>query len=272
MDSPEPAAEIEHHCCRWWFQRLKDLTITLLLWAYFTLGFVAFFAPFYLLAFVFAKDRQAAFQHLNCWFYKVFFKLCRLLIPRHAWAIDPKVPAIRSAIIVCNHLSYLDSILLVSLFPRHTTIAKSRLFAIPILGSLLKHSGYMPSSGRGRYADLLLKSLEATGANLEQGGNIIVFPEGTRSRDGQIGELQKGFLKIAKYCQAPIKVVRVSNTDRLFAPGKFLFNTGIENVISLKLVAEHLQGYRPGGFIAKDLIAEIHALLGGDTHQPYVNR
>ncbi len=266
-----PATALMNDYFRRWLRQLKDLILTLILWGYFTVGFVGLFAPFYLLAYLFAKDRQGAFQRLNSLFYRGFFSLCRLIIPRHRWEIHPPVRAVQSAIIVCNHVSYLDSILLVSLYPKHTTIAKDRLFAIPIFGSILKLSGYIPSSGRGRCADLLLNSLEAISAHLELGGNVIVFPEGTRSRDGRIGELQKGVFKIAKYCKAPIKVLKVSNTDKLFPPGRFLFNTCTDNTISLRLVSELMPDYENAQFSTKDLIAEVHALLDRDTNQPSIH-
>ncbi|MGD8847240.1 MAG: lysophospholipid acyltransferase family protein [Desulfobacteraceae bacterium] len=248
------------------FRRLKDLAVTLVLWSYFTAGFVVLFAPFYLVVLVAFKDRKSAFQHLNHLFFKGFFKLCRLIIPRHKWEIQSQLSAIRSSIIVCNHLSYLDSILLISLYPKHTTIAKERLFAIPIFGMVVKHAGYIPSSGRGRYAELLLNSLEAINANLEQGGNIIIFPEGTRSRDGRVGQLRKGAFKIAKYCKAPIQVLKVGNTEKLFPPGKFLFNTCIDNTISLKQVGELTPQDENGKYDAKHLMAQFHALLDGKSH------
>ena len=251
-----------------WVRWTKDLLITLLLWVYFTAGFVIFFAPFYVLSLVFARYRASAFQCLNYLFYKVFFILCRLIIPSHRWNIDPRVSGIRSAVVICNHVSYLDSILLVSLFPKHTTIAKDKLFGIPILGHLMALSGYIPSSGKGRFADLLLNSLTAVTTNLQSGANIIVFPEGTRSRNGQVGTLNRGAFKIAKYCRAPIKVLKIRNTDKLFIPGKFLFNTCSGNMIELKLIAELTPDYDSSTFSIPGLMAEVHALLGDHGKQP----
>ncbi len=246
-------------------QSVKDLAITLCLWAYFTAGFVVFFAPFYLLTYAFGKHRQSAYQCLNSYFYRGFFRLCRLMIPRHKWDIDPAVRKIRSAVVVCNHISYLDSILLVSLYAKHTTIAKDRLFAMPILGSIIRLSGYLPSSGQGKYADLLLNSLETVTHNLERGGNIIVFPEGTRSRSSRVGDLQKGVFKIAKFCNAPIHVLKISNTDKLFPPGKFLFSTCTDNTIRLKQVAELMPEYDGDHFAVNDLARDVHALLNSSS-------
>jgi 1-acyl-sn-glycerol-3-phosphate acyltransferase len=251
---------------RWpaWIRFPKDLLITLSLWSYFTVGFILFFAPFYLLTFLFATHRAAGFQYLNSLFYRGFFLLCRYLIPSHRWDIQPDVRRIRSSVIVCNHISYLDSILLVSLFPRHTTIAKDRLFRIPIFGRMLSLSGYIPSSGTGRYADLLLDGFGDIAGNLESGGNIILFPEGTRSRDGRIGPLHKGAFKIAKYCNAPIKVLNVANTDKLFVPGRFLFNTCAGSIIGLKVIAEIAPDYKSDTFSVRKLMAQVKSLL--ETH------
>lgn len=257
MNAYSPADSSPSPQCSSRLRWLRDTFITLALWGYFTAGFVLFFSPFYLLALGFAQKRTTIFQNLNSRFYGGFFRLCRLLVPQTQWRIDPQVRKIRSAIVVCNHVSYLDSILLVSLFRRHTTIAKDRLFRIPLFGRLLALSGYIPSSGGGRFAGLLLNSLDAISANLAAGGNIIVFPEGTRSRDGRVGELQKGAFKIARYCRAPIAVLNIRNTDRLFTPGKFLFNTCTPNTIDLKLVAEITPDYENSGFTVQQLMAQV---------------
>jgi 1-acyl-sn-glycerol-3-phosphate acyltransferase len=262
MDRADTTASSSQPRLPVWIRYTKDLLITLSLWSYFTVGFILFFAPIYLLTFFFAPHRATGFQYLNSFFYKGFFLICRWLIPGHRWDIQPEVRRIRSSVIVCNHISYLDSVLLVSLFPRHTTIAKDRLFRIPVFGRMLAISGYIPSSGTGRYADLLLNSLDAIADNLRSGGNIIVFPEGTRSRDGQVGPLQKGAFKIAKYCHAPIKVLKVTNTNKLFVPGKFLFNTCAGSTIGLKLIAEISPDYDSDAFSIRQLKAQVSSLLG----------
>lgn len=269
MNPSQPTAPLLIQFFRRCARRLKDLVITLILWGYFTAGFAILFGPFYLLALCLEKNRNSAFQYLNQLFFNTFFRLCRFVIPRHKWAIQSQVNTIQSSMIVCNHISYLDSILLVSLYTKHITIAKDRLFYIPILGSVAEHAGYIPSSGRGKCADLLLNSLEAVSDTLARGGNIIVFPEGTRSRDGRVGPLQKGAFKIAKYCKAPIKVLKISNTHKLFPPGKFLFNTCIDNTISLQLVGELTPQYETEKLNAEDLMAQVSALLVGKTNKDH---
>jgi 1-acyl-sn-glycerol-3-phosphate acyltransferase len=244
-----------------WYHLLRDFSVTLILWAYYTLGFVLFFAPFYVLAYCFVKNRQSAFQRLNHLFYKGFFGIISVLIPACRWEIPKEVREIRSSVIICNHRSYIDPILLISLFPQHTTIAKARLFHIPVFGSMLSLSGYIPSKAEGRFGELMMDFMENMKGFMASGGNVFIFPEGTRSRDGRIGTLNKGAFKIARMCKAPVTVLYIENTDKLLAPGKFLFNTRCPNKVVLTKVLEIVPDYRSDDFSVDGLMADVRGLL-----------
>ncbi len=246
-----------------WLFAILDTLITTLLWVYFTAGFVIFFGPFYLLAVLLAKDSHLVVQKLNHFFYRGFFALCRLLMPRQRWRIDPKLAAVRSSVILCNHISYIDSILMIALCKRHTTVVKNRLFKIPILGWVLRQSGYLPAATEGRLAEMMGRRLEALPGFLASGGNLIVFPEGTRSRTGAVGTLNAGAFKIARLCRAPLTVVRIRNTNRLFMPGKFLFNACGANTNTLDLVAQFMPDYDSEDFSLTGLKAQVGDLLAG---------
>lgn len=246
-----------------WIHCLLDLSVTLVLWAYYTLGFVLFFAPFYFLAYIFAKNRQTAFQKLNHVFYKGFFGIIKRLIPACRWQIPKEVQEIRSSVIVCNHRSYIDPILLISLYAQHTTIAKARLFRIPVFGTMLSLSGYIPSEAGGRFAELMMDLMERMTGFIASGGNVFIFPEGTRSRDGRIGNLNKGAFKIARRCNAPVVVLFIKNTDKLFPPGKFLFNTRRANTVNVAKILEMKPDYQSDQFSINGLMADVHGLLEG---------
>lgn len=244
-----------------YLKALADVAVTLLLWSYFTIGFIVFFAPFYLWAHLFCGNREISFQRLNHKFYQGFFALVRAIIPSNRWRIAEDVRMIRSAVIVCNHISYLDPLLLISLFEKHKTIVKSSLFDIPIFGCMLKLSGYIPSDSSGKLAELMIERIEGMPDYLAAGGNLFVFPEGTRGRSGTIGPLNHGAFKIARRCRRPIKVLFIRNSDRLFQPGKFLFNSGEPNTISVEL----LESIEPDDYgeslRISDLMTRVHALL-----------
>jgi len=215
---------------------LRDLAVTLLLWLYFTLGFVVFFLPFYLGAFFLKSSPEGAFQRLNHYFYGGFFKLLRLLIPRLTIRIDPALRRLRGTVVVSNHHSYLDPLLFQSTFARQTTIVKSSFFRVPIFGWLIKNAGYMPASAEGPFGELMLQRMATLRAFFSSGGVMFVFPEGTRRPGRPIGALHEGAFKIARRCQVPLAVVRLRNTERVFAPGQFLFHTTDPVTIEIDLV------------------------------------
>jgi 1-acyl-sn-glycerol-3-phosphate acyltransferase len=235
--------------------------VTLLLWGYFTLGFLIIFSPFYLAAYLFSENRENSFQRLNHQFYKGFFFLIRIFIPGQEWHIDGGIKSIRSSVIVCNHLSYLDPLLLISLYPRHKTIVKSTFFSVPIFGWMLKRSGYIPSTSEGRLSELMIDSFETMDDFLASGGNLFIFPEGTRSRDGTIGRLNKGAFKIARLCQTPIKILYIRNTNKLFTPGKFLFNTLVSNTITVEPITGIEPDYQSDKFSISELMSQVRSLL-----------
>ena len=215
---------------------LLDVLVTLLCWLYFLGAFFTFYAPFYIMA-AFARSKaERYFQLLNRTYYKGFFWLLRCLAPRQQWIVDQDLGSIRSSVIVCNHLSYLDPIWLVSLLNRAKTIVKPIFFSVPVFGWVLKKSGYFPATTSGPHGKLMFDQMETMAGYLKEGGNLFIFPQGTRRRDGSVGELNQGAFKIARFCQAPVYILCLRNTERLFTPGKFFFRTRRPNVIYLRIV------------------------------------
>ncbi len=248
-------------------RRLYDGAVTVLLWSYFTAGFAVCFAPFYFWACLFSKNTAQAFQRLNSRFYKGLFWIIRKTMPAHRWEISPEVAGLRGAVIVCNHVSYLDPILLIALYEKHKTIVKGRLFAIPIFGRVLSRSGYIPSPAGPRFAGRMIREIEGMDAFLADGGNLFIFPEGTRSRSGSLGALNPGAVKIARRCRTPIHVLRIQNTDRLYPPGRMSFSSLGPNRIALKRVGRvdtHTNGRARAPV---EVMTAVCALLAPDSNE-----
>ncbi len=210
-----------------------DLLIPLAAWTYFTLGWVVCFAPVYFLRVLAARDQESACQGLIHRFFRIFFRLLAAITPGLRIEAAPGVTAIRSSVVVCNHLSYLDPILFISLFPRQKTIVKSSLFRIPIFGRVLRRAGYLPATPEAGLEAQMIGQIANLRPFLDQGGNLFVFPEGTRGRGEGIGPFNPGAFKIARRTGAPVVVLRVRNTHRLFPPGRFRFNTCVANTIGI---------------------------------------
>ena len=107
---------------------------------------------------------------------------------------------------------------------------------MPVFGWIIKKSGYFPASGEGQFTRMMLKQMQTMESFFQKGGNLFIFPEGTRSRDGGVGNLNRGALKIARLCKAPIYVLQLTHTNKLFPPGRFLFQTRIKNRITLRIL------------------------------------
>lgn len=240
---------------------ILNFTITIILWAYYIAGFLVLFSPFYLYSFFFSVRREEDFQKLNWLLHRSFFSLLRTIVPRVKWHIAEEVSAIRSSIIIANHLSFLDPILFVSLFEKQKTIVKSVYLRLPVFGWILKTSGYIPSLTESLFTENMIRQIEKMKDYLSAGGNLFIFPEGTRCRDGRLGEFDKGAFRIARLCHAPIKVVLIRNTNKLYPPGSFSFNTCDENVIEIELAGSLDPDYESDAFSLSGLIAEARSLL-----------
>lgn len=239
-----------------------DFTVTVILWAYYIMGFLVLFSPFYLVAFFFSVTREEAFQRLNHRLHRLFFSLLQVLVPNVKWHISEEVKALRSCIIIANHLSFLDPILFVSLFEKQKTIVKSDYFRLPVFGWILRTSGYIPSVADGLFAADMVDQIKKMREYLAAGGNLFIFPEGHRSRDGRIGSFDQGAFKIARLCHmTSIKVVIIRNTHELFPPDRFLFNTGDESVIEVELAGSLEPDYEGDAFSLTGLMAEARSMM-----------
>jgi 1-acyl-sn-glycerol-3-phosphate acyltransferase len=239
----------------------KDFIITVTLWVYYIMGYLLFFSPFYLYAYFFSVRREEAFQKLNHLLHRCFFFLVRIIVPGVKWNIGEGVKALHSSVIIANHLSFLDPIFFVSLFEKQKTIVRSDYFRYPVFGWILKTSGYMLPMTEGVFAESMLDQIKKMKDFLSGGGNIFIFPEGTRSLDGLIGPFDKGAFRIARLCHAPIKMVVIRNTNRLFPPGKFLFNTCSQVVIDVELAGSLEPDYESDSFSPSGLIEEARFLM-----------
>jgi 1-acyl-sn-glycerol-3-phosphate acyltransferase len=242
-------------------KNLANLTITITLWFYYIAGFIYFYSFLYLRAFFFSSKREDSFQKLNYRLHLRFFSLMRIIIPRAQWKISEDVSSIRYSIIIANHLSFLDPILFVSLFEKQKTIVKHKYFSFPVFGWILNQSGYVPSTTDGLFTESMMHQLKYLKDYLAGGGNLFIFPEGTRSLDGELHPFDKGAFRIARLCGAPIKVVSIKDTNKLYPPGAFLFNTRDDMIVEIKLAGSIHPDYESADFSLSRLMIETRDVL-----------
>ncbi len=124
-----------------------------------------------------------------------------------------RVPLQGPVILACNHASLLDPPLVGAGVHRHIHfLARENLFDIPVLGFLLRRWEVVPVDREGGGA----KGLKAILDRLLAGGAIILFPEGTRTRDGKLQPARSGIGLTVIKSDAPVVPVRVFGTYEAF--------------------------------------------------------
>jgi 1-acyl-sn-glycerol-3-phosphate acyltransferase len=140
------------------------------------------------------------------------------------------VPANRQCIYMCNHVSNLDPPVVLPLLPgRCSVLLKKELMRIPILGIAMRMGKFVPVE-RGSRREAAQASVAAAADALRSGLNILVFPEGTRSKDGRLSVFKKGPFFLAQQTQAPIIPVVLSGTQKMMRKGSIAITPGVAHV------------------------------------------
>ncbi|MGD9236141.1 MAG: 1-acylglycerol-3-phosphate O-acyltransferase [Desulfobacterales bacterium] len=136
-------------------------------------------------------------------------------------SIDPRRPYIYMP----NHQSNFDiPVLLGYLTVQFRWLAKMELFKIPIFGHAMRKAGYISIDRNNR--ESAFKSLELAAEKIRNGVSVLIFPEGTRSRDGRIQPFKKGGFVMAIESGVPIVPVIISGARAIMTKGKFRVNPG----------------------------------------------
>ncbi len=138
-------------------------------------------------------------------FFRALFKLY------FRWRVynPERVPLEGPVILAANHASFIDPPLVGAGLPRLVNyLARESLFHVPVLAAILRSWKVVPvdrDAGTGRGLKTILQ-------RLAQGGAIILFPEGTRSKDGNLQPARSGIGLTVIKSKAPVVPVRVFGT------------------------------------------------------------
>jgi 1-acyl-sn-glycerol-3-phosphate acyltransferase len=112
------------------------------------------------------------------------------------------IPREGAAILVCNHVSYMDVPLLMAASPRPLVFwVHHRMFEQRVLGDFLRASGAIPVATRQQDASHYEAALQAAVRALQQGQLLVIFAEGRLTRDGQLQAFKSGVMKITQLAQ-----------------------------------------------------------------------
>jgi 1-acyl-sn-glycerol-3-phosphate acyltransferase len=125
---------------------------------------------------------------------------------------DEHIPAEGAAIIVCNHVSFVDAVLLMAASPRPIRfVMDHRIFKVPVLGWLFRLARAIPIAPQKEDPATYAAAFDAADAVLADGDLLCIFPEGGITSDGTLQPFKGGIMKILARRPVPVVPVALQN-------------------------------------------------------------
>ena len=131
---------------------------------------------------------------------------------------DPRRPYV----VVSNHESFADMLLISQLPWEMKWLSKQELFKIPFVGWLMRMAGDIELERGSRQS--IMSALRGCSDRLDKQVSVMLFPEGTRTRDGDLGEFKDGAFRIAVDHQVPILPLVLDGTFEALQAGSWKMN------------------------------------------------
>ena len=137
----------------------------------------------------------------------------------------------RPCVFMPNHGSFLDGPLVMMLVPvQARVILKQSVLRVPIVGQAMRFVGFVPVDRKGTRGGKA--SIDRAAALMrERGYSFLIFPEGTRTRDGRLGPFRRGGFFLALETGAPIVPVTIIGTRELMPKGRLYARRGLVRVL-----------------------------------------
>jgi len=120
-----------------------------------------------------------------------------------------RIPEEGAAVLVCNHVSYVDAVVIMAESPRPIRfVMDHRIFRTPFAGWLFRHGKAIPIAPAHEDAAMLERAYDACATALADGELVCIFPEGKLTRDGEINPFRQGVTRIV--ARTPVPVIPVA--------------------------------------------------------------
>lgn len=189
--------------------------------------------------------------------YDILHTLCRLVgvLAFGVRVFDRRLaPTTGPALICANHQSFFDPVLIgLALDVRLNYMARKSLFDVPVLKQLIAYLDAIPIDRDGPGVAGLKETLK----RLKRGEQVLIFPEGTRTRNGEMLALKPGFLTLARRTGVPLVPIGFDGAYQAWPRTQKL--PGLSQIIVV--VGEPITPEQIAGMNDADLIAELESRM-----------
>jgi 1-acyl-sn-glycerol-3-phosphate acyltransferase len=170
------------------------------------------------------------------------------------------IPTGQSCIFLSNHVSNLDPPILLPAIPGMCSVfLKKSLMKIPFVGIAMRMAKYVPVS-RGHSRQEAEQSVAIAADALRSGMHIFIFPEGTRSPDGNLLPFKKGAFFLAADANAPMVPIVIQGTAQMMRKGSLKIFPGVATVRFLPPI--HPQNFATREDLMDAVRQEMQSALG----------
>ena len=223
-----------------------------------SLTMLLYFVEAILTIFLFPFDRKRKIIHSQCFWWSKAVIGCNPYWHLKVQGLE-NIDKNKTYVVVANHQSLADIVVMYATRMQFKWVAKESLFKVPFIGWCLSLTKHIRVS-RGKLGSIKKVYREVV-AWLRKDMSVVFFPEGTRSKTGEIGKFQSGAFKLAIQEKKPILPIVLNGTGDAIPKGSWVFNTGVFIDLTV-LPAIETENLKPGDFSSlKDTIHKKMAAL-----------
>lgn len=192
-----------------------------LFWLFFIVTIVLMFFPAFLIWLVTLPfDKNKRFLHLYSCFWGALYTWFNPFLKLEITGRE-KIDRSKAYVYCANHQSMMDIVILYRLFLHFKWVSKKEIFRVPFLGWNMRLNNYLyldrssPSSQ--------IRMMKQGEDFLRRGSSLMIFPEGTRSTDGQLGKFRDGAFILAQKTESSVVPVVLKGSGEVFRDGAFFY-------------------------------------------------
>lgn len=152
------------------------------------------------------RYKKRIIRHFVWLFMRFFYRLiCTVFKYKRIGYVDFSKPTV----VIANHVSFIDIIAMMALSPKLIFVTKTWVTSSPLFGCLVRYCGFYNADEGSE--EMMVEMRKAS----EEGFSIMIFPEGTRSADGEIHRFHKGAFKMAEMLQLDVTPILIFGNGQI---------------------------------------------------------